>query len=105
WLQQASGPARDWHVFAEDALQPACDRLPGEARLGRLLEQARRIEVRAVDGGCVALDSPRVTTLLLRFTLLLHDQGWIAAGEAGAAIREEPVEAFVRRLLERRYRK
>jgi triphosphatase len=105
WLQQISGPARDWHVFAEEALQPACDRLPGEAGLSRLLEQARRIEARAVEEACHALESPRPTTLLLRFALLLHDGGWIAPGEAGAIVRDEPVEQFARRLLDRRYRK
>ncbi|MBX6321125.1 MAG: CHAD domain-containing protein, partial [Rhodospirillaceae bacterium] len=54
---------------------------------------------------CQALETARFTTLLLRFGLMLHDEGWIAPGAAGVAAREERIGVLAGRLLERRYRK
>ncbi|MBX6322410.1 MAG: CYTH and CHAD domain-containing protein, partial [Rhodospirillaceae bacterium] len=82
WLQRALGPARDWHVFAQEMVEPACRRLPLEPGLRRLVELARRMEERAMEEGCQALETARFTTLLLRFGLMLHDEGWIAPGAA-----------------------
>lgn len=99
WLQQSLGPARDWHVFAEETLRHAVEALPGEPGLARLIEAARQCEVQALEESRTALASPRFTTLLLRFELLLHNGDWAVADEDGGTALDQPVGEFAAGLL------
>jgi inorganic triphosphatase YgiF len=105
WLQQALGAARDWHVFADETLRRAAAFLPAEAGLARLMESAQRCESEALEDSRQSLTSPRFTTLLLRFELLLHNGDWTAPAPDGGEPLDRPVGEFAAGLLDEQYQR
>lgn len=98
WVQQTTGPARDWDVFLLETLAPLRERLPAEPGLEPLTiasEAARaadHAEARAL------LDSARYSRLLLRMQLLLHSGAWRRPPTEGKA---DPLDAPARELASR----
>lgn len=98
WLQQETGPARDWDVFLLDTLGPMRRRLPDEAALGPLAESSAAARDAAAAQAVALLDDPRYTRLLLRLQLLLADGGWRLPPAAG---RPDPLQGPARALAGR----
>lgn len=103
WLQQETGPARDWDVFLLDTLTPMRRRLPEETSLQPLAERSAAARDAASARAVALLDEPRYTRLLLRLQLLLTDGGWRAAAAAGRPDPlQQPARALAGRLLSQR---
>lgn len=98
WLQQETGPARDWDVFLLDTLAPMRRRMPLEDSLQPLAERSAAARDAASARAVALLDDPRYARLLLRLQLLLSDGGWRAETAAG---RPDPLSAPARLLAGR----
>jgi triphosphatase len=102
WLAGELDGARDLDVFIGATFGSALGRAPrdqGMAALGARLNLARS---RAYDRAVAAIESPRMSRLLLETTVWI-ETGAGAAGVAStaAAMRREPIGAFARRALDR----
>ncbi|RVU38494.1 CYTH and CHAD domain-containing protein [Hwanghaeella grinnelliae] len=94
WLQQALGPARDFDVFLEEAVEPLIKAMPDEACLTRLKEVSETARKNGYDMAVDALSSSRYSAVLLRL------EAWLLSPEHAAA--DVPLAQFAKRSLDKR---
>jgi len=104
WLQEATGPARDWDVFALQTLAPLRHRMAQESGLDGLVERVEALRLDSQAAVLGLLRERRYTALLLKLEMALEDGSWARAAEAGAvaAPAAVPVEVFLQEQLAQR---
>jgi len=94
WLQQVLGPARDFDVFLEEAVEPLIKALPDEACLAHLREVSEKARQEGYDLAIEALSSSRYSAVLLRL------EAWLLSASHGAA--DVSLTDFAERSLDKR---
>jgi CHAD domain-containing protein len=104
WLNEQSGPARDWDVLILKSLQPMHERLSDDPTIRSLLHTAESARARSYAALRRTLDRPRYAELLRRLDVALTKSTWTAGPEEDARV-DAPVADLARRMLKRQRRK
>ena len=105
WINQATGPVRDWDVFIE-GLEPMRARLPDHAGLQAFLRQAQVIRERHDQTLRARLGSARYARFVLGLEGWLANRGWRAlTAEEGLRALDTPVIQFAQRVLSKSHRR
>ena len=99
WMQQAFGPARDWEVFARQAIEPLIERFPDDAGLPAVRRAAEQARDQGLEEAIAAIGDPRWTRLVLQLEIWIANQGW--AGDGKKALRA-PATKLAAGALDRR---
>ena len=76
WLAGELGPARNWDVFVANLLEPSEKILSAATDLNRLAQAAELRRQAAYARAKEAIESPRYTTMMLKFAQWFEAQGW-----------------------------
>ena len=76
WLAGELGPARNWDVFVANLLEPSEKVLSAATDLNRLAQAAELQRQAAYARAKEAIESPRYTTMMLKFAQWFEAQGW-----------------------------
>jgi triphosphatase len=102
----ATGPARDWDVFATEMLPPVLGARPDDPHLVALRGAAEAARARSHPLVRAMVQSPDYTRYLLRARRWIEAGGWRdAATDEGRDWLDRPIADFAARLLDRRHRK
>ena len=106
WIANSLGPAREWDVFATEALPPIMAAFPDHTGLARLAQAAEGLRVECREAARTAVASERYEHLLLRVSAWLTCEKWRAVMPQDALpILAEPLQPFAVRMLQRRHRR
>jgi triphosphatase len=102
------GPARDWDVFAGGTGRRAANAFPDEPSVRRLLAASRHRQQASYAALRAYLASPAYRCLGIEFACLVGAPPWRQAGDLpqdAAPAWADPLGAFARRALSRRFRR
>lgn len=104
WLARALGPARDWDVFATQALPPVCAQFPDHSGLAEFRSCCERLRRTANRRAREAVNSLRYQRLMLSLGGWLSAETWLGEMNAAqVAAFTSPVTGFASSVLARRY--
>ncbi|MEM7426895.1 MAG: CHAD domain-containing protein [Pseudomonadota bacterium] len=99
WIQQSTGPARDWHVFLDETLKLVGPADIGAGEIARLKTRAKSRRREHSLEAAEVLVSRRYTRLLLRFGRWLRK-----LEQSGGDALARPIEPFARKAIAKAHR-
>ncbi len=105
WLNEVTGPVRDWDVFIE-GLEPVVGRFPEHRGLKDFVAAGHAIRVRHDRALCSRLRSPRYGGFLLRLGAWLATAGWrVGQDPEIRELQTQPVLRFARQVLRKNHKR